>query len=95
MKVASEIYKGIHYIQISSLPQSQRNEILKSLNQRLVIKILKGESILHDCVQYQHYEFWFENIFKKIDLATVSSEVEETFQPFALASNQIQLSGSK
>lgn len=95
MKVASEIYKGIQYVQISSLPQNQRNEILKSISNRLIIKILKDDSILHDCIQYQHYEFWFENIFNKTELISKPSHEEETFQSFALAAPQIQLSGSK
>lgn len=63
MKAAAESYKGIHYIQISSLPLIQKNEILKSLNSKLIIKILKNDHLLRDCVQYQHYEFWYENIF--------------------------------
>ncbi len=94
-KVASEIYKGIQYIQISSLPQNQRNEILKSISSRLIIKILKDDSILHDCIQYQHYEFWFENIFSKNELTAKTSPEEETFQSFVLAPAQIQLSGTK
>jgi hypothetical protein len=63
MKAAAESYKGIHYIQISSLPINQRDVILKSLNSKLVIKILKNDHLLRDCVQYQHYEFWYDNIF--------------------------------
>lgn len=95
MKVASEVYKGIEYIQISTLPQNQQNEILKSISSRLIIKILKNESILSDCVQYRHYEFWFENIFKKTAPPAENSQVEETIQSFLLASKQIQFSGSK
>jgi hypothetical protein len=63
MLAASENYKGIKFIRISSLPSEQRNQIWKSLNPDIVIKILKGETLLADCVQYKHYLSWYENIF--------------------------------
>ncbi len=64
MKAASENYKGIEYIQISSLPTEQQKHILKTINKKLVITILKGDTLLNDCVQYQHYLMWHETIFK-------------------------------
>lgn len=66
MKAEVEIYKGIEYIQVSSLPRDQKDEILKSLSDRLIIKILKNDTLLKDCIQYQHYDFWYESIFSKI-----------------------------
>ncbi len=66
MKASVEVYKGIEFIQVSALPVDQRNEILKSLSGRLIIKILRNDVLLKDCVQYQHYEFWYENIFSKL-----------------------------
>jgi hypothetical protein len=65
MKAVAENYKGIEFVQISSLPLNQKNEILKSLGERLIIKILKKDDLLKDCVQFQHYDYWYENIFKK------------------------------
>lgn len=64
MRVPSEIYRGIEYIRISSLPIDQKNHLYKSLNQKLIINILKDESLLNDCLQYQHYITWYENIYK-------------------------------
>jgi len=64
MRIASEIYKGIEYIRISSLPTDQKEHLYKSLNHKLIINILKDESLLNDCLQYQHYITWHENIYK-------------------------------
>jgi hypothetical protein len=64
MRVPSEIYKGIEYIRISSLPIDQKNHLHKSLNHKLIINILKEKSLLNDCLQYQHYITWYENIYK-------------------------------
>ena len=78
MKAVVEIYKGIEYIQLSVLPEDQKNEILKSLSDRLVIRILRNDVLLKDCVQFQHYEYWYENIFSKLKIEeeqTVSEKV--------------------
>jgi len=64
MRVPAEIYKGIEYIRISSLPMDQKTHLYKSLNRKLIINILKDESLLNDCLQYQHYMAWYENIYK-------------------------------
>ncbi len=64
MRAAPENYKGIAYIQISSLPAEQRKSIYQSINSRSIIHILKDDALLSDCLQYQHYVLWFETIFK-------------------------------
>ncbi|HEV8513834.1 MAG TPA: hypothetical protein VGQ59_11175 [Cyclobacteriaceae bacterium] len=64
MRVPSEIYKGIEYIRISALPADQKDHLYKSLNHKLIINILKDESLLNDCLQYQHYITWYENVYK-------------------------------
>ena len=64
MRVPSEIYKGIEYVRISSLPMDQKAHLHISLNRKLIINILKDESLLIDCLQYQHYLTWYENIYK-------------------------------
>ena len=40
MKVHSTIYKGIEYIQVSTLPAGQREKPLLTINPELLIKIL-------------------------------------------------------
>jgi hypothetical protein len=64
MRASSENYKGIEYIRISSLPMIQKDYIYKSINQKLIINILKDNSLMNDCIQYQHYIIWYENIYK-------------------------------
>ncbi|HNP96501.1 MAG TPA: hypothetical protein PKJ63_12760 [Cyclobacteriaceae bacterium] len=59
MKVPVEIYRGIEYVQISKLPQPQREIILQSLPADQIIKILTDKELLNDCVQYKHYESWY------------------------------------
>jgi hypothetical protein len=64
MRAAAEKYKGIEYVRVSSLPADQKEHLYKSLNHQLIINILKDNSLLNDCLQYQHYITWYENIYK-------------------------------
>lgn len=63
MKVDSKIYKGIEYIQVSELPNAQREKLLQTLDRDLFIKILIDEKIIGQCIQYKDYEAWFENTY--------------------------------
>jgi len=63
MLAAVENYKGIKFIRISSLPADQKNQIWSSFNINLVIKILKDDTLLNDCLEYKHYVAWYQNIF--------------------------------
>jgi hypothetical protein len=63
MKVPSKVFRGIEYIQLSHLPQAQREKLLETLNQNLFIKILIDGKILSDCLQYKDYTFWYENVY--------------------------------
>lgn len=67
MLVASENYKGIKFIRISSLPADQKNQIWKSINHRAIIKILKGDTLLNDCVQYKHYVIWYKDDYSPVE----------------------------
>ena len=64
MRVAAENYKGIEYVQISSLPVDQKKIIWETINRKMVILILKDELLLNDCLQYRDYTNWFDNVFK-------------------------------
>jgi hypothetical protein len=81
MKISSENYKGIEYVRISSLPADQKKNIYNSLNHKLIINILKDNSLMNDCLQYQHYITWYENIHKAI---TQERMVEVPFNSPAL-----------
>jgi len=64
MKVSSKIFKGIEYIQLNQLPADQRDSLLKTINQKVLIKILIDGKIVSDCIQYRDYEIWFDNIYR-------------------------------
>ncbi|MFZ1807417.1 MAG: hypothetical protein WAU36_09360 [Cyclobacteriaceae bacterium] len=64
MKVLAENYKGIEFIRISKLPEEQRKQIVQALPSDNIIKILKESELLTDCVQFKHYEAWFDQNYK-------------------------------
>jgi hypothetical protein len=64
MMVKSKVYKGIEYIQLSELPNEQREMLSNTLNKSLVIKILVSGKVLNDCIQFRDYLTWYEGIFK-------------------------------
>jgi hypothetical protein len=64
MKVNSTIYKGIEYIQLSSLPAEQKEKLLQTINHDLFIKILVDEKLVGNCLLFKDYEIWFDNIYK-------------------------------
>jgi hypothetical protein len=65
MKAKSEVYKGIEFIRISNLPVEQKEKITSTITKENIIKILKDESILGDCIQYEHYLEWY-NRYKSV-----------------------------
>jgi hypothetical protein len=64
MKVNSTLYKGIEYVQVSSLPPEQQELLLQTINRDLIIKILVEGKLVGNCLQFKDYEVWFDNIFK-------------------------------
>lgn len=80
MKVQAENYKGIEFIRLSKLPDSQKELISQHLPADNVIKILKENELLTDCVQFKHYEAWYNEHFKK----PLHSEMERISSPAAI-----------
>lgn len=85
MLAASENYKGIKFVRVSSLPVDQKNAIWESINHRLVIKILKDEALLNDCIQYHHYTSWYDEVFNTA-AKQKSIKIETTSDSLAIAS---------
>lgn len=54
-----EIYKGIEFVRISQLPAEQQEKLKHTIKRDKVIKILIGNTLADDCVQYHHYKAWF------------------------------------
>ncbi|MBS1557883.1 MAG: hypothetical protein JST69_04070 [Bacteroidetes bacterium] len=64
MKVPAEYFKGIEYVQISSLPKEQKQFICESISYKSIITILKEKELITNCLQYQHYLSWYENVYR-------------------------------
>jgi len=58
--VASEVYKGIEFVRISSLDVEQKSKIWQTLDREKIIKILRDKELLNDCIQYQDYVSWYK-----------------------------------
>jgi hypothetical protein len=64
MMIESKIYKGIEYIQLNELPQTQRDKLTETINKDLFIKIMIDGKIIGECLQFKDYAFWFNSVFK-------------------------------
>lgn len=61
MKVDSKIFKGIEYVQVSELPQAQRELLTQTINPDLFIKLLVDGKIISRCLQYKDYDKWYQD----------------------------------
>jgi len=75
MLATEENYRGINFVRISSLPTEQKKKIRQTVSHDLIIKIKKGDSLLTDCIQYNHYVSWYENNFR-VERESKLAEVE-------------------
>lgn len=64
MKVDAKIFKGIEYVQVSELPQSQREILSQTINPELFIKLLVDGSIVGGCLQYKDYSNWYQSYYQ-------------------------------
>ena len=55
MKVLAEVFKGIEFIRICNLPEDQKEFIAFSISKDNIIKILKDNVVMKDCIQYHVY----------------------------------------
>ncbi len=65
MRAVAENYKGIEFVRISSLSEAQKNIFWQSFDKNKIIKILKNNSLLNDCIQYHDYTEWLNKNFKQ------------------------------
>lgn len=75
MKVLAENYKGIEFVRISKLPEEQKKQIALALPSENIIKILRENELFTDCIQYKHYEAWFNKQYLK------STNADKTREP--------------
>lgn len=62
MLVDPEHYKGISFVRISMLPTEQRIKIRESFSRELIVKILRDNTLINDCIVYDDYVSWFRLI---------------------------------
>ena len=53
-----EIYKGIEFVRISSMPEEQQALILQTLDKTKIVKILREHELLNDCILTTDYMEW-------------------------------------
>ena len=70
MKAESKIFKGIEYVQVSELPQAQREILTQTLNQEVFIKLLVDGKIISGILQYKDYNTWYHEYFQARAAAT-------------------------
>jgi hypothetical protein len=68
-----EHYKGIFYVQLLALPIDQRSKIRASSYRDTIIKILKDDLLLNDCLSYTDYLEWHTTQFVQGHLQQVES----------------------
>ena len=78
-------YKGIEYIQLSTLPATQADSLRQTLNERTLIKILVDDVILNDCVLYSAYEKWFLAYTEEIKIPIIHQPEPSFSKPAPVA----------
>jgi hypothetical protein len=87
MKAESKNFKGIEYIQVDELPQTQREKLFQTIGRDVFIKIMINGQIVSQCMQYRDYSYWFDTVYKvkgaQVKETRVAEEMELT-STFAL-----------
>lgn len=74
MLAEPEHYKGIIYVRISTLPGDQKIKIRESYNREAIVKILKDNALMNDCILYTEYLMWYKQ-FKGVSLVNAPREL--------------------
>jgi hypothetical protein len=53
-----EQYKGIEFVRISSLPKEEQLQVWQSFERNKIIKIVKDQALLNDCILYDDFTAW-------------------------------------
>jgi hypothetical protein len=53
---------GIEYVQLSRLPYGQSLQFLEWLSLSSYIAIVENEQVLDDCVHYDDYDYWYDQV---------------------------------
>jgi hypothetical protein len=53
-----ERFKGIEFVRISSLPKEQQQRVWESFERDKIIKIVRDQSLMNDCILYNDFTAW-------------------------------------
>ena len=53
-----ERYKGIEFVRISALPKEQQEQVWASFEREKIIKIVRDQSLMNDCILYHDFTAW-------------------------------------
>lgn len=81
MRTLAENYKGIEFVRISTLPEDQKQLIWTSIKRDKIIKILKSDCLLNDCIQVHDYEAWYSENYKSEVISMANSSPQPQSQP--------------
>lgn len=76
MKPTPKIYKGIEYIQLSDVPDQERQILENSFHRSQFIKILIDNKVVDRCLLYKDYLRWYEQYMPSAEGPTVVSVTE-------------------
>ncbi|MCC5920648.1 MAG: hypothetical protein LAT68_11060 [Cyclobacteriaceae bacterium] len=71
-KAKALISEGMPYLRVSDLPPIQYGRFFDWTSEADLISVSVKKTLINDCVPYEEYEYWFENIFQ-------SPQVEDEF----------------
>ncbi|MEM6523480.1 MAG: hypothetical protein AAGF85_08215 [Bacteroidota bacterium] len=64
----AKVYRGIHYIRVKELPEAEQTQIRNIDSTDLIIKILTDSELMTDCITYEDYSNWYQNIYTQVSL---------------------------
>lgn len=53
-----ETFKGIEFVRISSMSKDQQDKIWESFQHDKIIKIVRDQSLMNDCILYHDFTTW-------------------------------------
>ncbi len=58
MGLIVEQFRGIQFVRISSMSKDQQEQVWDSFDREKIIKIVKEQSLLNDCILYTDFAAW-------------------------------------
>ena len=76
MLAKPELYKGISYVRIAALPGDQKVKIRENYSRELIVKILRDDALINDCIIYNDYVKWYNTFIKTLEHNEIKSQQE-------------------